>query len=254
VGIAVTVYSLAQSTEGLVDTQRRSKIPTVFRDPSRTNTTPVPTKEYKFPDTYKFDVGEEGAYKLFAGVLSYDFPTFEEADLDRNIEVDLDSNDAGLYEDLIKKHIDDSDQVNEAFFSLEIPRLAIRTLIYKDIDISEGLFRGWWMLPQIYNTREGEKIIFCERNAYEATDERSCYYLNEVKVGDYILIYSQEGDLINYRVISTTIVEERVDTVLKPSEDNYLRLITSSDKVGGISRNDHRIVIVSELVNTEDPE
>jgi sortase (surface protein transpeptidase) len=73
--------------------------------------------------------------------------------------------------------------------------------------------------------------------------------MNQMVKGDNIQVVSTSGEILNYNVISTSIVPGTVTNVMKPSDKNYLKIVTCGTETGDPGSDQYRVVVLAELQN-----
>lgn len=108
---------------------------------------------------------------------------------------------------------------------LRIPKTKVDMPIFLSDD-SDVLWKGGWLFPS--NSRPnlgGNSVIFGHRFRYIPPISNTFYHLDKIDFGDEI-IFSWEGKEYKYKVVEKRIIEPTDLSVIKPTEDNRLTLIT----------------------------
>ncbi len=157
-------------------------------------------------------------------------------------------------EELIIENISKSDIAkyrNSGAVGTNVESLNARVVIEKaniDGKLLEGedawtMLDGPWLFPlSVAPGQRGNSVIIGHRFAEIPPSTNTFYNLDKLEIGDKITISQDDGD-INYTVISTKVVEKNDRSVLAPTSDYLLTLITCTP----LWTSDQRLVVTAKI-------
>lgn len=148
--------------------------------------------------------------------------------------------------DEAKSIIKDIKPVKKYKDTLIIPKLNVKTKIVKGTDGEAAINQGAWLYPSSYES-DGEKVLLGHRRYWGADDPRSFWNLNQLKKGDEIKYYDQDGRELTYEVRAVGIRTGDDRSILRASKDNVLKVISCSTADGSAGSSEKRIVVIAEL-------
>lgn len=131
--------------------------------------------------------------------------------------------------------------------TLVIPRLNINTRVIEEIDGEKAIHEGAWLYPSSYEG-DGEKILLGHRRYWGADDPRSFWNLDLLKNGDIIKYADKNGDVYNYVVRSVSVRNAGDLSILKPSKENIIKVISCSTADGSAGSSEKRIVVIASQI------
>lgn len=112
-----------------------------------------------------------------------------------------------------------------------------------DSETAHGMDRGFWHFPLSSQPgQRGNTVIIAHRFLYLPPRTDTFFSLDKVQVGDRITITQKDG-IYNYTVIQTKVVEKTDRTVLAPTSDYRITLITCTP----LWTSNQRLVVVGKL-------
>jgi LPXTG-site transpeptidase (sortase) family protein len=134
----------------------------------------------------------------------------------------------------------DTSQINKI---ITIPKLNIDTPVFIGSDPRTSLTIGWWSDPRSHWMEHGEILVYCHRRYFAPSDQRSCWHLDQLEIGDEIYFGTGETRQL-YKVIGKNIFAATDSTPQQISEtEDYLKIVTTEP----LLQNDKRLVILAKL-------
>lgn len=130
---------------------------------------------------------------------------------------------------------------------LKISKLNLETEIIYGTDGEAAINQGAWFYPSSFED-EGEKILLGHRRYWGADDPRSFWNLNQLKKGDEIKYYDDEGRELVYMVKAVGLRTGDDHSILRASKENVLKVISCSTADGSAGSSEKRIVVIAELI------
>lgn len=255
VGIGFLVTNIISESGGLFEENNRSQIPSVFQSPgdnSDSEEEQVPDNNLEPQDfgSYNFTIAQSGAYIDLTPneALDYNFniSVFEPSASELNVETGV--KDEGLVSELMIREADREIVSFGNMNRIRIPVVGIDTPVLQGSDGDTLLNSGWWLHPASYTTTSGEKILYCHRRYFGRNDSRTCWNLDKLVDGHEIVTYNKNGDSYRYKVISKSIIAAENTVYVRPSQKDYIKIITCGTESGAPGGNDYRVVVLAELV------
>jgi LPXTG-site transpeptidase (sortase) family protein len=126
---------------------------------------------------------------------------------------------------------------------LIIPKIGVKVPIVEGEDES-ALDKGAWRMPETSTPEKGSNTVLTgHRWKFRPPNEKTFYLLDKLEAGDKFTIY-WEGRKYEYKVVSISIVLPTDLSVLNPTADFVVTLITCTP-LFSIAK---RLIVVGELV------
>ena len=107
------------------------------------------------------------------------------------------------------------------------------------------LRKGGWLFSETSRPEKGgNSVIFGHRYMYRPPKQNTFWNLDKVKAGDLMVLYWQ-GKEYRYRVSETKVVEPTDLSVIQPTDDSILTVITCTP----LFSTKQRLVVIGELIN-----
>lgn len=132
-------------------------------------------------------------------------------------------------------------------FHLIIPKLNVNSPIIAGVDGEAAIHKGVWLYPSSYED-EGEKILLGHRRYWGVDDPRSFWNLDQLVAGDIIKYVNERGEVTTYSVKSVSVRSEGDLSVLKPSKENMIKVISCSTADGSAGSSEKRIVVIAQEI------
>ena len=132
-------------------------------------------------------------------------------------------------------------------FHLIIPKLNVNSPIITGVDGEAAIHQGVWLYPNSYED-DGEKILLGHRRYWGVDDPRSFWNLDQLVSGDTIKYVNAQGLVTTYAVKSVAVRNEGDLSVLKPSKENMIKVISCSTADGSAGSSEKRIVVIAEQI------
>lgn len=132
-------------------------------------------------------------------------------------------------------------------YHLIIPKLNVDSPVIAGIDGEAAIHQGAWLYPSSYE-EDGEKIFLGHRRYWGVDDPRSFWNLDQLVAGDIIKFVNEQGIVTSYSVKSVAVRSEGDLSVLKPSKENMIKVISCSTADGSAGSSEKRIVVIAQEV------
>src|SRR3989344_32807 len=127
---------------------------------------------------------------------------------------------------------------------LIIPKAKVDMPIFLD-DSSSVLLKGGWLFPRTSQPdKGGNSVIFGHRFRYLPPISNTFYYLDKLEIGDEF-IFIWQGKEYKYKMIEKKVIEPTDLSVIGPTQDSRLTLITCAP----LFSSKQRLVIVGSLIS-----
>ncbi|MDQ6985216.1 MAG: sortase [Candidatus Dojkabacteria bacterium] len=129
--------------------------------------------------------------------------------------------------------------------NISIPKVGINSPIWQGLGAESLLEKGFWMYPVINDENTSEVILLCHRRHFGANDPRTCWYLDNVAIGDKIDVTNKNGQDLEYVVTQTKIYNAGDPEIyaIEPGKDR-IRISTCHP----LYSNQQRFVVYAERV------
>lgn len=132
--------------------------------------------------------------------------------------------------------------------AIEIPKIDYKSPIIISDDGDSAVDKGAWHHPSNHPL-EGEAIFLCHRRYFLSNDQKSCWNLDQLKKGNSMYIYFDDGTQAYYKIQSISVTKGTDVNVYHTSSENLIKLISCSMEDGKIGSTDYRIVVIAEMVS-----
>lgn len=135
----------------------------------------------------------------------------------------------------------DTPQVN---LQILIPKIGINSPVLQGLGANDLLEKGFWTYPSSNKLGEGEQVFLCHRRFFGPYDPRSCWFLDQIKKGDEILLKFSGTDL-NYEVVGVNVFDGDDPLIYSISnKEDYIKLVTCTP----LYSNEQRLVVLAKRV------
>lgn len=134
-----------------------------------------------------------------------------------------------------------SDQIN---FQLSIPSAGLTTPVFQGNNGFGNLAKGAWLHPRSQTWQVGEAIILCERSIFGPQDVRSCLYLDNIQVGDEVIVRTEVTEY-KYTIVGKNIFAAADTTIYQSASDTHTLKIVTTHPIGN---NQQRLVLLAAPV------
>jgi LPXTG-site transpeptidase (sortase) family protein len=137
---------------------------------------------------------------------------------------------------------DRNESVVQKNVRIKIPRINVDSPIIQGLDSTEPLKQGFWVMPSDKKLSSDEITLLCSRTDLGNTDQRSCWYIDQLSKNDEIII-TVEDSTLRYRVvgINTFYAEDPLVYTSSYGED-LIRIVTTDP----LYSNKNRLVILAQ--------
>lgn len=129
--------------------------------------------------------------------------------------------------------------------NIQIPKIGINSPVLQGLGSSDLLQQGFWVHPGSYPLGTGEVVLLCHRRHFGPYDPRSCWFIDEVVVGDEIIL-NYNGTKLKYQVVGANVFEGEDPLIYSiSSSDDYIKIVTCTP----LFSNTHRHVTLAKRIS-----
>lgn len=132
------------------------------------------------------------------------------------------------------------------FGQIIIPQIGIYSNILAGGDGDTLMDQGFWVYPSSNTPETGELILLCHRRYFGQYDQRSCWNVNQLEVGELIQINDKNGNPIRYSVKSVTVKSAEDTNIYETSDSSVLKIVSCSLDNSQPGGSTHRVVVIAE--------
>jgi len=127
---------------------------------------------------------------------------------------------------------------------LVIPKIGVNVPITEGADEEKALWKGVWHIPGSSNPIDGGNMVLSgHRFRYRPPSNLTLYLLNQVRPGDFIIVYWQ-GKEYDYKVSETKIVPKEQTDVAQPTVEPIITITTCHP----LFSTKERLVVIGEII------
>lgn len=171
--------------------------------------------------------------------FNFDLPQVEIA------AADLDIQDAILEDARKAGYGTVAGEVGSTNMRVVVPKIGIDSAVWQGFGADDLLLKGFWIYPSANKLGKGEIVMLCHRRHFGPYDPRSCWYLDQVAVGDKVVmdLYDTQYE---YKVIETKIYDANDPAIYQDVSQtkDRVRLVTCHP----LYSNTQRFVVIAERV------
>jgi LPXTG-site transpeptidase (sortase) family protein len=210
---------------------------------TETTQTPAATLQAKQlkPNNFLQNLISRQAAEKFLANSNYNFAYSDYRNIQSSPRVRL----AGIPDEMLNsnqiKALADKSVNYETDLSIRIPSQEIAGLLLAGYDYKALLTKGFWVYPGSYPIGQGTVVVVCQRRQFLPLQSHSCWYADQIKAGDEIIIYKGDDIKATYVVTQSQVLPSDRADIYAISEANVLKLVTAQP----LGANSSRLVIMA---------
>lgn len=202
-----------------------------FAIPARQNAqlNPQPIQAQPTPSVKPADNGDKVVN------LNYNFPVPQSTQ-----EIPGEGLDDPVLEDIKKIYYQNISMPEISGINIFIPKIGIESPVNGGKNFQSLLEKGFWIYPGSGGLGRGELVMLCQKSYFGANDPRSCWNINNLVIGDEIILRKDNHEF-KYRITNIGTFSKTYQFLYLPiSQDQDTIKIVTSDK----NNSDKRSVIL----------
>ncbi len=150
-----------------------------------------------------------------------------------------------IVDDAVLAGYGSGNDVIEGNLNIQIPKIGVNSPVLQGLGSWDLLQEGFWVHPGSFPLGSGEVVMLCHRRHFGPYDPRSCWFIDEVVVGDEIIL-NYNGTKLKYQVVGSNVFEGEDPLIYSiSSEDDYIKIVTCTP----LFSNTHRHVVLAKRIS-----